>query len=188
MAVSSAAADARLLGASRAGDPDAFGAFYTRYREQVLAFLMRRVRDPELAADLMAEAFASVLVGVRDPGRPLPAEPAAWLFTIARNLLIDAGRRGRVEASARRELGLAPLVLDDGDLSRIVEIAEAVDVARDLREVLAPHEWDLVRARVLDEETYPEIAARLRCSEAVARKRMSRAMAQLRTAIGGSSA
>jgi hypothetical protein len=46
-------------------------------------------------------------------------------------------------------------------------------------------EWEILRARVLDEEPYPDIAGRLRCSEAVVRKRVSRAKAHVRTALGG---
>jgi RNA polymerase sigma-70 factor (ECF subfamily) len=42
-----------------------------------------------------------------------------------------------------------------------------------------------LHARVVDEEEYAELALRLRCSEAVARKRVSRAVAHARTVIGG---
>jgi RNA polymerase sigma-70 factor (ECF subfamily) len=42
-----------------------------------------------------------------------------------------------------------------------------------------------LQARVLDEREYDDIARELRCSEAVVRKRASRALKTLRTAIGG---
>jgi RNA polymerase sigma-70 factor (ECF subfamily) len=180
--------DAELLAASRAGDPDAFGVFYRRHRERILAFLARRVPQPELAADLMAEAFAAALLATTDRDAPLPPSPVAWLFTIARNTLIDSYRRGRVEAAARQRLGVDPLVLDDHDLDRITEIAEATDILAGLPETLSADEWEAVRRRVLDEESYAEIAGTLRCSEAVVRKRVSRALAHLRAAIGGAHA
>jgi DNA-directed RNA polymerase specialized sigma24 family protein len=41
-----------------------------------------------------------------------------------------------------------------------------------------------VRARVIDEDAYPDIAERLRCSEQVVRKRVSRGLARLRSAEG----
>src|SRR3954466_15000306 len=100
---------------------DSFQAMYMRYREPVLGYFARRVTEPEVAADLMAETFARALVQSR---RRWPDAPAGWLFTIARNLLIDSARRGRVEASARRRLRLEPLVLDDDDLVRVAEIAQ----------------------------------------------------------------
>jgi RNA polymerase sigma-70 factor (ECF subfamily) len=176
--------DRELLSACRAGDPEAFGVFYVRHRQRILAYLARRVRQPEVAADLMAETFAAALVATRDRDAPVASAPLAWLFTIARNTLIDSRRRGRVEAEARKRLGLSPLVLDDQDLERVIEIAEATDILAGLPETLSAEEWEAVRRRVLDEEAYADIAGSLRCSEAVARKRVSRALAQLRTAIG----
>ena len=41
------------------GDPDAFGAFYRRHEDAVLRYMVARVRDGELAADLTAETFAA---------------------------------------------------------------------------------------------------------------------------------
>lgn len=176
--------DHELLEATRLGHPDAFGTFYVRYRRVLLGYLARQVQQPEVAADLMAEAFASALSTVRATDRPLPHAPAAWLFAIARNLLTDSVRRGRVDAEARRRLGMEPTVLGDEDLQRITEIAEATDVLRDLSGTLPDPQWEALRAHILDDEPYPDMAKRLRCSEAVVRKRVSRARAHLRAAIG----
>jgi RNA polymerase sigma-70 factor (ECF subfamily) len=159
---------------------DSFDGFYVRYREPVLGFFARRVEEPEVAADLMAETFARALVRYR---KSPPDEPAAWLFAIARNLLIDSARRGRVETSARRKLRLEPLVLDDHDIERIAEIAEATDLAETVRAALSAAEYEALRARAVDEEPSAELALRLRCSKAVARKRVSRAIAHVRTVI-----
>jgi len=52
--------DAVLLAGTRA-DPDAFAAFYRRYERLILGYLLRRTRNPEVAADLTAEVFASAL-------------------------------------------------------------------------------------------------------------------------------
>jgi RNA polymerase sigma-70 factor (ECF subfamily) len=159
---------------------DSFDALYVRCREPVLGYFARRVGEPEVAADLMAETFARALVRYRTAP---PDEPLAWLYTIARNLLIDSARRGQVEVSARRKLHLEPLVLDDADIQRIEEIAEAADLAETVRATLSRTEYEALRARAVDEESYSELALRLRCSEAVARKRVSRAIAHVRTVI-----
>ena len=160
---------------------ESFDRFYVRYREPVLGFFARRVGEPEVAADLMAETFARALVRYR---KAPPEAAGPWLFAIARNLLIDSTRRGRVEDSARRKLRLEPLVVDDDDLARIEEIARASDLALLVRAALSPPEYEALQARLVDEEDYAEMAARLRCSPAVARKRVSRAVAQARTVIG----
>ena len=160
---------------------ESFDAFYVRHREPVLAFFARRVGEPEVAADLMAETFARALVRYR---KVPPGAPEAWLFAIARNLLIDSARRGQVEASARRRLKLEPLALDDQDLDRIAEIAAAADLAELVRATLSDAEFEALHARAVDEEPYAELALRLRCSEAVVRKRVSRAIARVRSMTG----
>jgi RNA polymerase sigma factor (sigma-70 family) len=160
---------------------DSFQAMYVRYREPVLGYFARRVGEPEVAADLMAETFARALEQSR---RRWPERPLPWLFTIARNLLIDSVRRGRVEASARRRLRLDPLVLDDADLLRVAEMARAADLARLVEQRLSPDAYAALVARTVADEPYERMAARLRCSEAVARKRVSRAVAQARATIG----
>jgi RNA polymerase sigma-70 factor (ECF subfamily) len=175
--------DHDLLAATRSGDGAAFGVFYRRHRALVLAFLGRRTRSPDTAADLMAETFAAALVAVRDKGRPLPDEPLAWLLTIARNKLIDSLRRGQVERAARQQLGLTALRIDDEDLDRIEELIDSTDVASTLAGQLPEDQLLALRARILDERDYSEIAGTLRCSEAVVRKRVSRALRTLREAM-----
>ncbi|HXR29130.1 MAG TPA: RNA polymerase sigma factor [Solirubrobacteraceae bacterium] len=174
--------DTQLLQQARDGRAEAFEVLYRRHNRVVLAFLARRVAQPELAADLLAETFAALLVVVRDPTRRLPESPIAWLLGTARHLLIDSYRRGRVEAAARTQLAMQPLVLDDGDLRRIEEISAETDILAELAAVLPPEQFAALRARVIDESDYATIARELRCSEAVVRKRVSRALRTLRTA------
>jgi RNA polymerase sigma factor (sigma-70 family) len=165
---------------SRAGEGRSFEVVYRRHYPVVLAFLARRVAEPELAADLLAETFAALFVLVGDPQRSLPESPVAWLLLTARNLLIDSYRRGQVESEARRRLAMRPLVLEDTDLARVQEISEEVSLVEELAALLPPEQFHALCARVIDERDYPTIASELRCSEVVVRKRVSRALRALR--------
>src|SRR3954454_18722106 len=69
-------------------DPEAFGVFYDRHVEMLLGYFGRRTGDPEAAADLTAETFASAIVAKRR-FRPDGPPPVAWLFGIARHRLGD---------------------------------------------------------------------------------------------------
>jgi len=175
--------DEVLLSAARAGDGEAFGEFYKRRRALLLGYLRPRVPDAETAADLMAESFAAALLAIRDPGRPIPDEPAAWLLTITRNKLIDSIRRGRVEQAARDRLALDPLEIDDEDILRIEDVAASIDLAASLEQLLGADQHAALRARFVDERDYSDIARDLRCSEAVVRKRVSRALHALRAGL-----
>jgi RNA polymerase sigma-70 factor (ECF subfamily) len=64
---------------------------YREHRTQVLAALVSRLRDFELAEDALQDAFA--LAVERWPAGGMPESPAAWLFTVARNRAIDRLRR-----------------------------------------------------------------------------------------------
>ena len=175
--------DHQLLEETRQGHGQSFELVYRRHQAVVLTFLARRAQQPELAADLMAETFASLLVVVRDPSRALPPVPLAWLLVTARNLLIDSHRRGRVADAARRELEMRPLALEDRDLERVTETSAETDLLEELATRLDPDQFEALRARVIEEREYSDIAAQLECSESVVRKRVSRALGALRRAM-----
>src|SRR3954463_12764798 len=108
--------DETLLAALDA-EPEAFAEFYRRHVTALLAFFVRRTRDPELAADLCAETFAAALAGAHR-FRPERGPAVAWLYGIARRLLAHARRRGAVEDRARRKLGMSALALAHGGAPR----------------------------------------------------------------------
>jgi RNA polymerase sigma factor (sigma-70 family) len=172
------APDETLLARARR-EPGAFGAFYRRHEDRMLSYFLARVGDPEVAADLTAETFAAALVSAHR-FRPRREPAAAWLFGIARNTLAMSRRQGRVEARARRRLGMAPLVLTDELVERIGELD---DKALELVNDLPADQQQALRARVIDERDYDDIAKDMRCSEAVVRKRVSRALGTLRTQL-----
>jgi DNA-directed RNA polymerase specialized sigma24 family protein len=92
-----------LIVASR-DDPQAFREFYDRWAETMLAYFCRRVRSPEVAADLLAETFAVAFEArgrFRDVGKP----GGAWLYGIARKELSRYFRRQRVELRVVQRLG-----------------------------------------------------------------------------------
>ena len=177
-----ASTDGELLERTRAGEREAFGVLYERRHELVLAFLLKRTRDPEVAMDLMAETFAAALIALADRPPAIAGSAAPWLLTIARNALIDSYRRGRVESAARRRLALEPMRISDSDIEQVLHLAAETDLLLSLTEELPADQFDALRARVLDERDYEEIAQQLECSAAVVRKRVSRAIATLRAA------
>ena len=172
--------DEALLHATRS-DPDAFAELYDRYETALVGYLRRRTGNVEVAVDLASEVFAAALAGAHRY-RPAPGRTAAaWLFTIAQNILRDSLRRGRVEARARRRIGIRDAVAyGDEDLERIEALLSQSDWATRLLESLPEDQREAVRERVLAERSYSEIAVGLQTSELVVRKRVSRGLATLR--------
>lgn len=172
--------DEQLIEDTRRGDARAFGDLFVRHRALVLAYLMRRC-ERELAADLLAETFATALLAVHH-GRPPRGPAAPWLLTIARNKAIDAHRRGVAEEAACRRLQLERIELDDADLCEVAQIGADVEGALAM---LPEDQRAALRARVLQEREYDDIARELQTSESTVRQRVSRALRRLRADAGG---
>lgn len=171
--------DASLLAASATGERDAFALFYRRHLVGVLSVLVDETRDRELAADLAGEVFAAALLGA---GGYRPEYPTAmpWLAAIARHKARDSRRRGRAEERARRRLGIPREPLDDHDLERVDELVGQSTPVLGLVDQLPEAQRVAVRARVIEERDYPEIAAELGSTEQAVRQRVSRALSWLR--------
>jgi RNA polymerase sigma-70 factor (ECF subfamily) len=174
------ASDAELLKRTK-DDAEAFAVFYERWEGPILAWLQRRTKDPELAVDLCGEVFASALGAADRFIGGGSGSAAAWVFTIARNTLLTSLRRGRVEEQARRRLQTwEPILMHEVDLDAIVELASDGPALMAALENLPARQRDAVRARVLEERAYPDIAEQLECSEMVVRKSVSRGLKALR--------
>jgi RNA polymerase sigma factor (sigma-70 family) len=172
--------DALLVAAD---DPEAFAQFYRRHVRGVLAYFRRRAPHAETAADLTAETFAAALEG-RHRYAPERGPALGWLYGIARRRLIGYQRRGRVETTARRRMGMARIELTDEMLERVEAIADAELARVDVALAALPDEQSAaVRARVLEDRGYHEIAAAERVSEPAVRQRVSRGLAALRARL-----
>jgi RNA polymerase sigma factor (sigma-70 family) len=161
-----------------AGGADGFSLFYRRHVDAILRYHARSTHNAEAAADLTAETFAAAL----DAKRRFKAGGAparAWLFGIAAKKLADYRRKGYAEDRARRRLGMERVEPTDADLRRIDAMAGDVGVVSLINE-LPDDQRDAVRARVLDERGYEEIAAELHITTAGVRQRVSRGLAALR--------
>jgi RNA polymerase sigma-70 factor (ECF subfamily) len=172
-------AEGRLVAAIARGDDSAFASFYRRYLPLVLRWCWRETGNRELAADLAAEVFASALTAARRY-RPEEGSVAAWLLGIARNKLRESRRRGRIEHAARRRLGVAPTAVTDEDLERVEELASVDETIMSLLSGLPKDLRQAIVSRIVEERSYEDIAAELRCSELVVRQRVSRGLRKLR--------
>jgi RNA polymerase sigma factor (sigma-70 family) len=165
-------------------DSEAFGVFYDRHVRTLLGYFARRTGDPEVAADLTAETFASAIVAQRRYSAD-GAPAVAWLYTIAARRLADYQRRGATERRILRALAMERPRLsgDDAELIRLL----ADDAVGALLAALPADQREAVAGHVVEERGYAELAASLHSSEAVVRQRVSRGLGRLRRRIGGRS-
>lgn len=156
---------------------------YDRHAGDLLAYFARRTLDAEAATDLVGETFATAFEQRRSSRARRPDERAAWLYAIARNLLTDHYRRGAVRRRAMGRLGVDRRPLTDAELERVDELAGLHDLRAAVASVLAemPHEHrEILRLRIVEERSYPDVAVTLGISQQTARARVSRALRGLR--------
>lgn len=163
-----------------------FAAFYSEHSQSVLVYLARRTFDPELAMELTAETFAQALSAKSQFRGQSTSDERAWLFGIARHVLLRTLRRSRAENRAMRRLRLERPVLDAEDAAQIVDQAELAQLRLSLDvelSALPEAQRDAIRLRVVEELPYDQVARRLGISATSARKRVSRGLAALALAL-----
>ena len=158
------------------------GRLYVRHREDLLAFIVRRTSDTEVALDLWAETFAQAVASRGRYRGQTDEEAAAWLYGIARRQLARYYRRGSAERRAMNRLGIERPAIDRNTEAEIIRRAGLDDVreAIALGVAMLPEDArEAIRLRIVDELSYPDLAARLAITEQAARKRVSRGMGAL---------
>jgi len=151
----------------------------SHYRAQVrplYAYVSRRTgHDRPLTEDVVQETWLRALRDWRRKG--LPREPAAWLTTVASNLLASHYRRRRLKVG----LEAAELPADAAASAPTPETAAMLHIA--LGKLRPKQAW-LIEAFHFDGKALAEIASDLGISERAAEGRVRRAREALRAALG----
>ena len=136
-------------------ETDDFGVFYDRHVRALLGYFQRRTGDPQVAADLTAETFASAIVAQKRYV-PTGAPALAWLYRIASRRLVDYQRRGAVERKMQRALSMERPRLSGEDAAMIRLLADDAALSRSTE--LPRDQREAVTAHVIGGEGYAELA------------------------------
>jgi len=137
---------------------------FARYRRDVYAFVLARLRDPGDAEELTQQTFVDAAAAYSRGSAPRAMRP--WLFSVAERRIADELRRRSrrivaTESAAENEMHATP------------ELAGAL-------EQLSPDDRRVLFLRFVAERTHVEIAADVGCNEAASKMRVSRAARRLR--------
>lgn len=173
----------RLVAACR--DKGAFAALFRHYAPRVKGYLIRQGCSAAQAEDLAQEVMATVWrkADLYDPAK---AEPSTWVFTIARNLRIDALRR---ERHPQVDLDDLPERADDAPPAdeRIANGQRAERVRRALA-TLPPDQAEVVRRAFFEDKVHTTIAEELGVPLGTVKSRMRLAMTKIRAALADTEA
>jgi len=153
---------------------------YANHFDAVSRYCLRRL-PPDDAVDAVADVF---LVAWRraDSWPTSEDETLPWLYGVARNIVRNAQRSSRRIRRLRARMNAEPLYPEPGADNQLVRNqpdAELVEALSSLR----PDDQEVLRLRAQEGLTASQISLVLGCSEAAAKKRVSRALARLRKAM-----
>lgn len=166
---SSHAVDLRLLQGVARGDTTALGDLYDRHHRFVFGLILRIVRSPSDAEEVLQEVFVRVWTKAETYNERLGC-PAAWLTRIARNRAIDRVRARRArgehlppagdpEDLARESARSLPAVTRETP-ERLAHDAATATTIHDALRQLPAGQRELIEAAFFDGYTHQELAAR----------------------------
>lgn len=167
------------------GDRDAFSSLLARYQNRLYRYLLRWVHEPATAEDLFQQTWMRVIENIRrfNPKRNFDA----WLFAVARNIVIDYLRRRRpasLEEPVGEDLPLSECLSANtpGALEQVLRSERAELVQRAL-EYQPPVYREILSLRFEEEMKLEEIAEVLSIPLGTVKSRLARALERLRTAF-----
>jgi len=151
---------------------------FSRHQNEIFAYLLRMLRDPELAADLTQDAFVKAYKAYDALQKPENAR--AWLYQIAHRVALDDLRR-------RRIIRFVPLVGEARTTAPSAEhLVMEAHLSGDLQRALEripPRQRSALLLAELHDLTGVELAAALGVSHVAARALLTRARESLRQAL-----
>jgi RNA polymerase sigma factor (sigma-70 family) len=161
---------------------ESLDALFRSHAPGMAVYIARKTMDAGVAADLTAETFAQAYTHRHQFRGRTREEAIGWLYGIARHQVSHFVRRDRAEARALERLGIQRPHLSDAELERLEDLAGISD----LRKRIASHLGDLsheqqeaLRLRILEEQSYEQMAQHLGINEQAVRARVSRGMRTL---------
>jgi RNA polymerase sigma-70 factor, ECF subfamily len=81
-----------------------FDALYAEHARNLHDYFVARINDAELARDLLQDTCIRLWRGLEAVGDLSPERRRSWLFTVARNLVVDHYRARATAAATRNKL------------------------------------------------------------------------------------
>jgi RNA polymerase sigma-70 factor, ECF subfamily len=172
--------DAELLARVGERDREAFEILYGRYVRSVFGLALRRLGDRGHAEDAVQEAFTAIWRSA-STYRPERGAAGGWLYTVARNAIVDRLRRNGPTADAELpELASS----EPGPAQRAEDSDVAWRVHRALEE-LQPREREVIELAYWSGMSQSEVAEYLHLPLGTVKTRTRSGLAHLASVLEG---
>ncbi len=167
--------EGRLVRQAKSGDADSFAQLYDAYVERVYRYIYFRVSDDMTAEDLTSQVFLKAWEHL-DRYRPGASPFLAWLYTIARNQVIDYYRTQKETVTLDDAIAMASgaRTLDDE-----VQVAFDLQAVRDALQFLTEEQQQVLILKFIAELPTENIAKMMDKHEGAVRALQMRALQTL---------
>ena len=168
-----------LVERAKCGDQEALVEIYQRFQPPVFSYVYYRVADQALAEDLTSEVFTRMITKL--PAFQLQERPLlAWLFTIARNLIID---HCRTNHQAPFSLEESRIVDQNNDTPSLAEARLAQECLGKAMTELTEEQRLVVLLKFVEDRSNAEVGEILGKTEGSVKSLQHRALAALHRAL-----
>jgi RNA polymerase sigma-70 factor (ECF subfamily) len=168
-------ASERLLIQAAQRDPARFAELYEAHFDRVYAFIVKRVRERQVAEDLTSEVFHKALVALPNFNwRGVPF--GAWLVRIANNVVTDQWRK-----SSREIVEDPPEAIDEVNPEQTEQSAQLFRMVAQL----PTDQRRVIGMRFAEGKSIKEIAQEMGRSEGAIKQLQFRGLECLRARLGG---
>ncbi len=144
---------------------------------QLMQFLYRNWHNPAEIADLRQETYIRVYEAAR---QQLPEKPRQFVFTTARNLIIDRVRRARViPIEAAGDFEAFDVAADEPGPDRVVQARDELRQMRDALDRLQPRHREAIVLGRIEGLSRQQVAQRMGITELTAAQYLKLGIAAL---------
>jgi RNA polymerase sigma factor (sigma-70 family) len=170
-----------LVSIAKYRDKDAFSKLFAHYAPRLKSYLMRQGANLASAEELSQEAMLSVWRKA-DRFDPTKASAGTWIFTVARNLRIDALRKERRPNFDPED----PAFVPEPEMSpdRALEVGEVQAKIKAAIAKLPLEQAEVIKLSFYQDKPHGEIAEELNLPLGTVKSRLRLAMRRVRTSLG----
>ena len=165
----------QLARAAGKGDQEAFSALYTDFFPKISRFVVLRVSHRETAEDLTAEIFVKAWEHLQKEERIVSF--SAWIFTVARNRVIDHYRTKKTFADI---FELENLIEYEDNIVEVMDLETASKEFLGVLDKLTDDQRQIIRLKFLEGLDNEEISAIIEKSSGAIRVIQHRAIITLK--------
>lgn len=170
----------KLFQKAKEGDNIAFGTIYETYFTQIFRYIYYRVRDRELAEDLVQTVFINVFSRIEKIDNKYPK---AYLFTVARNAITDYWRRKKYDTFDDTDERIINRLSEDTMIEQRITDKQDMDRILKVLDTLSEDHQDIVRFKFIHDFTNAEIAKIMGKNEVSIRQLQCRVLKLLRNRL-----